>query len=146
MIVAGNPSRWQYQSRKVSMALCTSLRYTLRRLLSVLCKLETSGTFAGSVLWLEVQQWSVLVCVYIKNVNNCLSLITAELTHPTAEVSFISAVIKCTQICHGDELCFLRGTNWDLKYSLRELSNCTVIYRPVLSSEKALQNYKPVTV
>jgi hypothetical protein len=25
-------------------------------------------------------------------------------------------------------------------------SNCTVIYRPVLSSERALQNYKPATV
>jgi hypothetical protein len=28
----------------------------------------------------------------------------------------------------------------------RPRSNCTVIYRPVLSSERALQTYKPVNV
>jgi hypothetical protein len=42
------------------------------------------------------------------------------------------------------------AVSWDFDLRVTALagprSNCTVIYRPVLSSERALQNYTPVTV
>jgi predicted transcriptional regulator len=54
---------------------------------------------------------------------------------------------------HGDKILTKRNreqestsTEKDGWRKLRPRSNCTVNYRSVLSSERALQNYKPATV
>jgi hypothetical protein len=50
-------------------------------------KLEASGTCAGPVLWLEVQQWTAHSCSHINDVNNRASLIRVDFIHPSAEVN-----------------------------------------------------------
>jgi hypothetical protein len=58
-------------------------------------------------------------------------------------------ISHCTNVTskYGDLALQVGGVSDETVTALaRPRSNCTVIYSPVLSSERALQNYKPTTV